>query len=81
MENSSSCSLLFAFSVAHLQNRPTHTQQLVRSIFHTVQFGAGYMLMLLAMYYNGGIIFVIFVSSFKGTIMTAGSPYYRWLRS
>ena len=41
--------------------RPTLVQQLIRSLFYVAQFGAGYMMMLLAMYYNGGIIFAIFV--------------------
>ncbi|KAG5642184.1 hypothetical protein DXG03_003447 [Asterophora parasitica] len=41
--------------------RPSIAQQLVRSLFYFVQFSAGYMLMLMAMYYNGGIILAIFV--------------------
>ncbi|KAF8900352.1 Ctr copper transporter [Mucidula mucida] len=51
--------------------RPTHAQQVVRSAFHTVQFGAGYMLMLLAMYYNGGVILVIFTSTFVGHFLAS----------
>lgn len=46
--------------------RPTVVQQLIRSLFYVAQFGAGYMLMLLAMYYNGGIIFAIFAGAFVG---------------
>ncbi|KAK0226044.1 Ctr-domain-containing protein [Armillaria fumosa] len=57
---------IMRFGNSNGEFQPTHTQQLVRSVFHTVQFGAGYMLMLLAMYYNGGIIFVIFVATFVG---------------
>jgi hypothetical protein len=34
-------------------------------------FGSGYMLMLLAMYYNGGIILTIFVAAFVGHFLTA----------
>ncbi|KAL1666208.1 Ctr copper transporter family-domain-containing protein [Schizophyllum commune] len=46
--------------------RPTLVQQLIRSLFYVAQFGAGYMMMLLAMYYNGGIIFAIFAGAFVG---------------
>ncbi|KAL1733425.1 Ctr copper transporter family-domain-containing protein [Schizophyllum commune] len=46
--------------------RPTLVQQLIRSLFYVAQFGAGYMMMLLAMYYNGGIIFAIFAGAFFG---------------
>lgn len=57
---------IMRFGGANGEFRPTHSQQLIRSIFHAVQFGAGYMLMLLAMYYNGGILLVIFVATFVG---------------
>ncbi|KAG7095829.1 hypothetical protein E1B28_006524 [Marasmius oreades] len=46
--------------------KPTYTQQAVRSLFHTVQFGAGYMFMLLAMYYNGGVILILFAGTYAG---------------
>jgi len=47
---------------ACLEHSPTFLQQAIRATFYMVQFGAGYMLMLLAMYYNGYIlIFGIFV--------------------
>ncbi|KAL1686223.1 Ctr copper transporter family-domain-containing protein [Schizophyllum commune] len=46
--------------------RPTLVQQLIRSLFYVAQFGAGYMMMLLAMYYNGGILFAIFAGAFVG---------------
>ncbi|KAL0572008.1 copper transporter complex subunit Ctr4 [Marasmius crinis-equi] len=51
-------------------DRPTLGQQALRSLFHTVQFGAGYMLMLLAMYYNGGVILAIFVGAYAGHFLT-----------
>ncbi|KIY46051.1 Ctr-domain-containing protein [Fistulina hepatica ATCC 64428] len=51
--------------------RPTVMQQLIRSLFYFVQFGAGYMLMLLAMYYNGGIIFTIWIGAFAGFFLTS----------
>ena len=57
-----------------VHDRPTLVQQLIRSLFYVAQFGAGYMMMLLAMYYNGGIIFAIFVRGpgfYGGTSLTA----------
>ncbi|KAK7049308.1 copper transporter complex subunit Ctr4 [Paramarasmius palmivorus] len=36
-----------------------------------IQFGAGYMTMLLAMYYNGGIILAIFAGAYFGHLLTA----------
>ncbi|KAL0570725.1 Copper Transporter integral membrane protein that functions in high affinity copper transport [Marasmius crinis-equi] len=54
-----------------IEIKPTLVQQAVRSLFHTVQFAAGYMMMLLAMYYNGGIIFTIFVGAYVGHFLTA----------
>ncbi|KZV84515.1 Ctr copper transporter [Exidia glandulosa HHB12029] len=47
-------------------------RQAVRSTLYMVQFGAGYMLMLLAMYYNGYIlIFGIFFGAWAGHFLTA----------
>ncbi|KAL1742698.1 Ctr copper transporter family-domain-containing protein [Schizophyllum fasciatum] len=51
--------------------RPTVVQQLIRSLFYVAQFGAGYMMMLLAMYYNGGIIFAIFAGAFIGHFVSS----------
>ncbi|KAF8309825.1 Ctr copper transporter [Clavulina sp. PMI_390] len=58
---------------------PTWHQQFVRGGFFFVQFGAAYMLMLLAMYFNGFIIFAIILGGTAGHIMFAadtvvGSP-------
>ncbi|THH15907.1 hypothetical protein EW146_g4653 [Bondarzewia mesenterica] len=50
--------------------RPTLKQQAIRSFFHFVQFSAGYLLMLMAMYYNGGVIFAIFIGSFVGFFLS-----------
>ncbi|BGP05888.1 copper transporter complex subunit Ctr4 [Rhodotorula toruloides] len=40
--------------------RPTTTQHLLRTTIHLMQFSTSYILMLLAMYFNGGVIFAIF---------------------
>ncbi|KAF8656754.1 hypothetical protein AX16_002433 [Volvariella volvacea WC 439] len=45
---------------------PSLIQQTIRSLFYFVQFSTGYILMLLAMYYNGGLILAIFFGSFFG---------------
>jgi copper transporter 1 len=46
--------------------KPTIMQQFIRSFFYFVQFGAGYILMLTAMYYNGGLILAIFFGAWAG---------------
>lgn len=46
--------------------RPSPLQQLVRSIIHTVTFGVAYIIMLLAMYYNGYFIISIFIGAGLG---------------
>ncbi|KAH7101277.1 Ctr-domain-containing protein [Auriculariales sp. MPI-PUGE-AT-0066] len=52
--------------------RPTVAQQAVRATLYMVQFSAGYMLMLLAMYYNGYIlIFGIFFGAWAGFFLTS----------
>ncbi|EJD45668.1 Ctr-domain-containing protein [Auricularia subglabra TFB-10046 SS5] len=54
------------------QIRPTVGQQAIRSTLYMIQFGAGYMMMLLAMYYNGYIlIFGIFLGAWAGHFLTA----------
>ena len=45
---------------------PTLMQQVVRAAIHTMQFAVAYIIMLLAMYYNGYIIFCIFLGVFIG---------------
>ena len=39
--------------------KPTWSQQFVRAVLFTIQFGAAYIIMLIAMYYNGFMIFAI----------------------
>ncbi|OTA01077.1 copper transporter Ctr [Trichoderma parareesei] len=46
--------------------RATPLQQLVRAIIHAATFGAAYIIMLLAMYFNGYIIICIIVGSGVG---------------
>ncbi|KAK6074000.1 ctr copper transporter [Seiridium cupressi] len=43
--------------------RATPLQQLIRSIIHAVTFGAAYIVMLLAMYFNGYIIISIIIGA------------------
>ena len=45
---------------------PTVFQQAVRALIYTLQFAVAYMIMLLAMYYNGYILFCIFIGAFLG---------------
>ena len=48
------------------QVRPTLLQHTARSLLHMMQFGVAYIIMLLAMYYNGYIIISILIGSFLG---------------
>ena len=45
---------------------PTLMQQVIRAAIHTMQFAVAYIIMLLAMYYNGYIIVCIFLGVFIG---------------
>lgn len=49
--------------------RATPLQQLVRSIIHAMTFGAAYIIMLLAMYFNGYVIICIFIGSGLGKFL------------
>ncbi|KAF4631267.1 hypothetical protein G7Y89_g6864 [Cudoniella acicularis] len=46
--------------------RPNIFQQAIRATFHMVQFGVAYIIMLLAMYYNGYIIISIIIGAWLG---------------
>lgn len=48
---------------------PTVFQQAVRAGIYTLQFSVAYMVMLLAMYYNGYILVCIFIGAFIGFFM------------
>ncbi|PHH93384.1 hypothetical protein CDD83_3697 [Cordyceps sp. RAO-2017] len=49
--------------------RPGLVQQAVRAFLHLLQFVCAYILMLLAMYYNGYIILCIFLGAFFGAFI------------
>lgn len=49
--------------------RPTPLQQLIRAVLHAVVFGLAYILMLLAMYYNGYIIISIILGAALGKFL------------
>ncbi|KAG8717519.1 hypothetical protein FRC08_007290 [Ceratobasidium sp. 394] len=49
--------------------RPTLNEQLIRGAFYGVQFSAAYILMLIAMSYNGFAIFAIFLGGTAGYII------------
>lgn len=57
---------------------PSLRQQVVRAAIHTTQFAVAYIIMLLAMYYNGFIIICIFIGIFIGFMIfgwdAAGVP-------
>jgi len=46
--------------------RPNALQQMVRALLHMLQFALAYVIMLLAMYYNGYIIISIYIGAFVG---------------
>jgi copper transporter 1 len=48
---------------------PNLFQQLVRAFLHMAQFAVAYIVMLLAMYYNGYIIICIFLGAFVGAFV------------
>jgi len=52
--------------VTPLTFRPTFIEQAIRALFYVVQFWAAYLIMLLAMYYNGYIIICILIGVFLG---------------
>ncbi|KAJ5390001.1 uncharacterized protein N7496_001069 [Penicillium cataractarum] len=54
--------------------RPSPTEQVIRALFHTVQFAVAYFIMLLAMYYNGYIIICIFIGAFLGSLIFSWEP-------
>ncbi|CAG8925163.1 unnamed protein product [Penicillium salamii] len=54
--------------------RPSLFQHTVRSLIHMVQFAVAYIVMLLAMYYNGYMIICIFIGAFLGAFFFAWEP-------
>lgn len=57
---------LMAPSTVRRVARPNCPQQLIRATMHTMEFAAAYFIMLLAMSFNGYIIFCIFIGAFLG---------------
>ncbi|KAK1245658.1 hypothetical protein MKX07_004727 [Trichoderma sp. CBMAI-0711] len=59
--------------------RPSVLQQALRALLHVAQFSVAYIVMLLAMYYNGYFIICIFIGAYIGSFvfhwepLTAGS--------
>lgn len=49
--------------------RASPLQQLIRSVLHAITFGLAYIVMLLAMYYNGYIIICIFIGAGLGKFL------------
>lgn len=54
--------------------RPSLVEQVIRALFHMVQFAVAYFIMLLAMYYNGYIIICIFIGAFLGALIFSWEP-------
>ncbi|KAJ5693148.1 hypothetical protein N7462_002571 [Penicillium macrosclerotiorum] len=54
--------------------RPSPPEQVVRAFLHTLQFAVAYIIMLLAMYYNGYIIISIFIGAFLGSLIFSWEP-------
>lgn len=54
--------------------RPNVFQQAIRALLHMMQFAVAYFVMLLAMYYNGYIIFCIFIGAYLGSFVFHWEP-------
>jgi copper transporter 1 len=54
--------------------RPGVSQQCVRALIHMLQFGVAYIVMLLAMYYNGYIFFCIIIGAGLGAFVFSWEP-------
>src|SRR5690606_34496815 len=52
-----------------LKFRASPPQQLIRAVIHAVMFGLGYLVMLLAMYYNGYVIISILIGALIGKFL------------
>lgn len=57
--------------------RPSPIEQVIRALLHMVQFAVAYIIMLLAMYYNGYIIICIFIGAFLGSLIFSWEPLSR----
>lgn len=54
--------------------RPSLVEQVIRALLHMVQFAVAYIIMLLAMYFNGYIIICIFIGAFLGSLIFSWEP-------
>ncbi|KAG0159044.1 hypothetical protein PDIDSM_6564 [Penicillium digitatum] len=54
--------------------RPSLVEHTVRSLMHMAQFAVAYIVMLLAMYFNGYIIICIFIGAFLGAFIFSWEP-------
>ncbi|CRL17146.1 Ctr copper transporter [Penicillium camemberti] len=54
--------------------RPSLVEHTVRSLLHMTQFAVAYIIMLLAMYFNGYIIICIFIGAFLGAFIFSWEP-------
>ena len=59
-------------AINHWTLRPTWKEQTIRGAFYGVQFSAAYIVMLIAMSFNGFIIFAIFLGGFVGYTLFGG---------
>ncbi|KAJ5492647.1 hypothetical protein N7539_001393 [Penicillium diatomitis] len=59
---------------AVISYRPSPLEQIIRALLHTVQFAVAYIIMLLAMYFNGYIIICIFIGAFLGALVFSWQP-------
>ncbi|KAJ5103844.1 hypothetical protein N7532_004373 [Penicillium argentinense] len=73
-KKSQSCSYPINNADTTLSYRPSPVEQVVRALLHTLQFGVAYIIMLLAMYYNGYIIICIFIGAFLGSLVFSWEP-------
>ncbi|GLB05445.1 hypothetical protein AtubIFM57258_000731 [Aspergillus tubingensis] len=55
--------------------RASPWQQLARALLHTLQFGLAYIIMLIAMFYNGYMIISIFLGAFLGKVFCDRGEY------
>lgn len=54
--------------------RPSVLQQAIRALLHLAQFAVAYIVMLLAMYYNGYFIICIFIGAYIGSFIFHWEP-------
>ncbi|TGO25291.1 hypothetical protein BPAE_0083g00240 [Botrytis paeoniae] len=54
--------------------RPCLLQQIIRALFHMMQFAVAYFVMLLAMYFNGYIIICIIIGAFLYAFVFSWEP-------